>query len=134
MCKPFGTCESRVVALWKDSKAGPFEIELPYDAQGVVISLKAEFVEQWTADDRSDETAAASWILRAIFLSEEDAKLIGIIADNPSEHADLVDLLQGEAREIGDAIVKSQNGGNLESEAAQEARGWANQTKVRANR
>ena len=56
------------------------------------------------------------------FLSEEDAKLIGIIADNPSEHADLVDLLQGEAREIGDAIVKSQNGGNLESEAAQEAR------------
>jgi hypothetical protein len=66
MCKPFGACESRVVALWKDSKHGPFEIELPYDAAGIVLSLQAEYTEQWTADGRSDHSAAASWILRGI--------------------------------------------------------------------
>jgi hypothetical protein len=66
LCKPFGTCESRIIALWKDSRRGPFEIELPYDASGIVLCLHKEQVEQWTADGRSDDRAAASWVLNAV--------------------------------------------------------------------
>ena len=66
LCKPFGTCESRIIALWKDSRRGPFEIELPYDASGIVLCLHREDVEQWTADGRSDNKAAASWVLNAV--------------------------------------------------------------------
>lgn len=66
LCKPFGTGESRIVALWKDSRRGPFEIEMPYDAAGIILCLHAEHVEQWTADGRSDEGAAASWVLNGI--------------------------------------------------------------------
>lgn len=66
LCKPFGTCESRIIALWKDARRGPFEIELPYDASGVVLCLHADPVEQWTADGRSDEKTAASWVLNAV--------------------------------------------------------------------
>lgn len=66
LCKPFGTYESRIVALWKDSRRGPFEIEMPYDAAGIILCLRAEHVEQWTADGRTDEAAAASWVLNGI--------------------------------------------------------------------
>ena len=66
LCKPFGTYESRIIALWKDSRRGPFEIELPYDASGVVLCLHADPVEQWTADGRSDDKAASSWMLNAV--------------------------------------------------------------------
>lgn len=43
---------SRVVAMWRDSKIGCREIALASDACGVVLSLCADHVEQWTADAR----------------------------------------------------------------------------------
>jgi hypothetical protein len=46
---------SRVVALWKDARSGtPVEIELPQGADAIVLSLTVEYLEEWTADGRSD--------------------------------------------------------------------------------
>ena len=45
----------RVIALWKDAKSNKLkEIELPEGYEGIVISLKEEYLEEWTADGRSD--------------------------------------------------------------------------------
>jgi hypothetical protein len=46
---------SRAVALWKDAKTGEaVSIELPQDADGVVLSLSCVFRNEWTADGRDD--------------------------------------------------------------------------------
>lgn len=67
LCRPLGVCESRVIGLWKDAIAGPFEIELPYDAQAVVISAECQDVEEWSADGRSDQKSASHWALKGVF-------------------------------------------------------------------
>ncbi len=55
---------SRAIALWKDAqRGGPYQIELPLGAAGVVLSLAVERHEEWTADGRSD-TAAGKEHLR----------------------------------------------------------------------
>lgn len=49
----------RIVGLWKDAVTGaPIPIELPNGAEAVVLSLVAEYKEEWTADGRSDGGAA----------------------------------------------------------------------------
>ncbi len=46
---------SRVVGLWKDARTGdPVPIELPPNAEAIVLSLVAEDKEEWTADGRTD--------------------------------------------------------------------------------
>ncbi len=67
LCRPPGVRESRVIGLWKDAGAGPFEIELPYDAQAVVISIERQDVEEWAADGRSDRKMASRWALKSVF-------------------------------------------------------------------
>jgi hypothetical protein len=56
MCRPFGTTTPlRNIALWKDAKTGgPHEIVLPDKSDGVILTLSAEFSEEWSADGRSD--------------------------------------------------------------------------------
>jgi hypothetical protein len=56
LCRPFSTpAPLRNVALWKDPKTGgPHEIVLPNDAAAILLTLSAEFDEEWTADGRSD--------------------------------------------------------------------------------
>ena len=56
--RPKGMPASRVVALWKDARTGSSQIELEPGAQGVVLTLCAEYVREWTADGRNDEGAA----------------------------------------------------------------------------
>jgi hypothetical protein len=52
---PYLKSSSRVVALWKDAKSGtPVEIELPAGADAIVLSLTVQYLEEWTADGRSD--------------------------------------------------------------------------------
>lgn len=49
-----GQSGSRLIALWKDDKDGKHvPIELPSDAEGVVLSLASETKPEWTADGRS---------------------------------------------------------------------------------
>lgn len=66
MSRRFGTPESRVVALWKDAQQGPFEIDLPSDAEAIVLSLRSHVKTEFTADGRSDEGASSYWILKGI--------------------------------------------------------------------
>jgi hypothetical protein len=58
LCRPPDVrSSSRCIALWKDAKTGgPYEIELPPDADAAVLSLAVEEHTEWTADGRNDET------------------------------------------------------------------------------
>ncbi|MEW5851170.1 MAG: hypothetical protein AB2A00_20450 [Myxococcota bacterium] len=58
-----GAPPSRVVALWKDSRTGPVEIELPEGKTGIWLSLCAEQLVEYTADGRSDTGASARLVL-----------------------------------------------------------------------
>lgn len=54
-----GRPPSRVIGLWKDVKMGFRELELGDHAQGLLLKLRAETREEFTADGRSDGAAAA---------------------------------------------------------------------------
>lgn len=56
---------SRAIALWKDAqRGGPYQIELPSGADGVVLSLAVQRQDEWTADGRSQSGATAEDRLR----------------------------------------------------------------------
>ncbi|MDX2093701.1 MAG: hypothetical protein SFX73_38035 [Kofleriaceae bacterium] len=58
---PPGRTPSRSIALWKDtSRSEALELELPHDADGLLLMLRSEPVEEWTADGRSDRASDAS--------------------------------------------------------------------------
>jgi len=65
------------------------------------------------------------------FLEEQQAKILGIIADDPEKFKHLADQLTGEAREIAEALINSKSWGSS-AKTAEEARAWANQSKVRS--
>jgi hypothetical protein len=55
---------SKVIALWKDAKRStPVEIELPDGYDGVVLSLTPRWLEEFTADGRSDGGSAGFPVL-----------------------------------------------------------------------
>lgn len=62
-----GKPESQVIALWKDSVAGPYEIDLPCDAQAVVLTLAVEDFTEWTADGRRDHHGASRLLLKGLY-------------------------------------------------------------------
>ena len=67
LSRPTGKPPSRVIGLWKDAKNGaPCEIELPPDASAMVLTLSAEYHEEWTADGRSDEGATGYPVLTGV--------------------------------------------------------------------
>lgn len=49
----------RIVGLWKDADAAAREIELPDDAEAVVISLNRVYRNEWSADGRDDGGSTA---------------------------------------------------------------------------
>ena len=58
-----GLSRSRVAALWKDAFKGATEIELPEGHEAVAVSLSIRYREEFTADGRGDDSAAAFPIL-----------------------------------------------------------------------
>jgi hypothetical protein len=58
LCRgPRRMLEARPVALWKDAlSGGPYELNLPADADALLLCLGAEYREEWTADGRSDKS------------------------------------------------------------------------------
>jgi len=48
-----------VIALWKDAKNAAIPIELNHDSVGVVLDLRREFCEEWSADGRGDGKTTA---------------------------------------------------------------------------
>jgi hypothetical protein len=65
------------------------------------------------------------------FLEEQQTKILGIIADDPSKFAYLANQLTGEAREIAEALINAKSWGSS-AKTADEARAWANQSKDRS--
>jgi hypothetical protein len=63
---PPGMTPRRTIALWKDPAEGAREIDLEPDAAAVVLTVAAEFVEEFTADGRSDHGAAVRLVLTGI--------------------------------------------------------------------
>ncbi|NVB36254.1 hypothetical protein G6O69_00320 [Pseudenhygromyxa sp. WMMC2535] len=63
---PPGMTARRTVALWKDPVEGAHEIELDPSADAVMLNVAAEFVEEFTADGRSDGGAAVRLVLNAV--------------------------------------------------------------------
>jgi hypothetical protein len=63
---PPGMTPRRTIALWKDPAEGAREIDLEPDAQAVVLTVAAEFVEEFTADGRSDHGAAVRLVLTGV--------------------------------------------------------------------
>lgn len=53
--KPPGKVESRVIALWKDSKNGTVEVSLGSNQNAAILTISARFKKEWTADGRSCE-------------------------------------------------------------------------------
>jgi hypothetical protein len=69
LSRPTNVSSSRnhVIALWKDAVTGvPVEVELPTDAEAVLLSLSVDFVEEWTADGRGDSARAGFPVLVGI--------------------------------------------------------------------
>ena len=62
---PPGMKPRPTIALWKDPAAGAREIDLEPGAEAVVLTIAAEFVEEFTADGRSDHGAAVRLVLTA---------------------------------------------------------------------
>jgi hypothetical protein len=52
--RPLGLPHRRVIGLWKDGFRGAVELELPCEAQALVLGIRAEDREQWTMDRRRD--------------------------------------------------------------------------------
>ena len=67
MWAKYGVALSEAAGPWKDPKTGgPHEIVLPDGAEAVVLTLSAEFAEEWTADGRSDGGATGYPVLAGI--------------------------------------------------------------------
>ncbi len=64
--RPGNMPPSRVIGLWKDARTGSRPITLEPGAEGVVLTLCAEYDEEWTADGRSDGGAAGVLTLAGI--------------------------------------------------------------------
>jgi hypothetical protein len=68
---------SRVIGLWKDSVTGdPVPIDLPVGAEAVLLSLNAQYKEEWTADGRSDSSRAGMPVLGGIHPINRSKKVI----------------------------------------------------------
>ncbi len=68
LSRPPGTEESRAISLWKDQGGQATPIELPVNHNGVALSLAADWVEEHTADGRSDGGTTAYLRLKDYFL------------------------------------------------------------------
>jgi hypothetical protein len=61
-----GPNRCRVVAMWKDAFSSASEIELPIGFDAVAISLSIRYREEYSADGRGDDAAAAFPILSGV--------------------------------------------------------------------
>jgi hypothetical protein len=64
--RPSGMQPSRVVGLWRDRQTGVRELALDQGAQGLVLCLCANMVEEWTADGRTDGTKTSELVLSGV--------------------------------------------------------------------
>ena len=143
LCRPLGlNTTSRVIGLWKDAKTGgPFELDLPRDADGMVLSLAVDWAEEWTADGRSDDDdgVCSSYDGFAMKeLSPEDASLLALIAENPTlseESVDglLSDVTDDDVRQVANLLAEEapdySRYSEVVKETADELKEWAERNR-----
>jgi len=66
LCRPKDKPVSRVVGLWKDKLQGFREIELPKDADALVLTLTMDERAEWSADGRHDDGKSTYLTLNGI--------------------------------------------------------------------
>lgn len=68
LCRgPRRMLEARPVALWKDAiTGGPYELNLPSDADALLLSLGVEKRTEWSADGRGDQGSTAYLTMRCV--------------------------------------------------------------------
>lgn len=68
LSRPRGASPSRSIALWKDAQSGgPVQIEMPFDAKAMILSLAIELRDEWTADGRGDYGSTGYPILAGVY-------------------------------------------------------------------
>ncbi len=61
-----GLSRSRVVAMWKDAFGSATEMEVPVGYEAIAVSLSTKYCEEYTADGRGDDEAAAYPVLSGV--------------------------------------------------------------------
>ena len=77
LCRPPSIqTPSRAIGLWKDANTGiAIPIQLPSDADGVILSLSSTLRNEWAADGRDDQESTAYPALSGMhFVSSKDPK------------------------------------------------------------
>ena len=70
---PPGSVRSQTIALWKDAKSrGPTAIDLPQDADAVILTLAGDFFKEYSADGRDDDHASAYPVLAGILPVQQE--------------------------------------------------------------
>ncbi len=65
------------------------------------------------------------------FLQEAESRILGLLADDPQKYAELLDLLKGEARKIGEGLVHDTHVDEATADAVEKAKAWARQSRSR---
>jgi hypothetical protein len=77
LCRPPSIqTPSRAIGLWKDANTGiAIPIQLPSDADGVILSLSSTLRNEWAADGRDDQESTAYPALSGMhFVSSKESK------------------------------------------------------------
>jgi hypothetical protein len=64
-------------------------------------------------------------------LQEEESRILGLLADAPQKYKDLLELLKGDARKIGEGLVHNILADAATADAVKEAKEWAEQSRDR---
>jgi len=64
--RPHDQAESRVIAMWRDHRSQSIPIELPNDAEAVIITLSRKSVREVTADGREDHRRTVTLVLSGV--------------------------------------------------------------------
>lgn len=157
LCRPpHITPKPNIVALWKDARSGsPIEIEIGPTDIGVVLCLTVQYLEEFTADGRSDRCTTGYPILAGIHpipalphgyggildlmkpMPASDASTLANLAEFPDVEEDdrerLLKPLSAEAREIAEVLLGINDGSGLSAEAKQKVEAlkkWAISTST----
>jgi hypothetical protein len=71
-CKPRDLEVDSTAMLWKDQEKGAYPIKCDADTRGVLLTLNAEWKEEFTADGRTDRGAASRFVLQSVRLLDGD--------------------------------------------------------------
>jgi hypothetical protein len=70
-CQPRGYEVDSTAVLWKDQERGAYPVKCQEKTRAVLLTMTAEWKEEFTADGRTDRGAAARFVLQSVRLLDE---------------------------------------------------------------